>query len=184
PVSQYELSAAATNAYVCCKARGGVTALDAKTGEKVWATPVMPEARPIMDRGDGVMHWGPSGGPIWNSASIDVQRNRLYVGTGEANSAPAHPNTDALLAFDLDSGAILWSHQATADDVYNAGCAPGREQHLNCPTPTVYRDVDFGASTIIARAPNGTDLVLGGQKSGSVWALSPDTGAVVWRTAL
>ncbi len=184
PVSQYELSSAATNAYVCCKARGGVTALDAKTGKKIWATPVMPEARPIKDRGDGQMHWGPSGGAIWNSLSLDIKRNRLYVGTGEANSAPAHPNTDALLAFDLDSGEIIWSHQATPDDVYNAGCFPGREQHLNCPTPTVYRDVDFGASTIIAKAPNGTEMVLGGQKSGSVWAMNPDNGAVIWRTAL
>ena len=184
PISQYELASASADTYVCCKARGGVTALDAKTGRKIWATPTMPEAKPIKDRGDGQFIWGPSGAPIWNSPSIDVKRNRLYVGTGEANSGPAHPNTDALMAFDLDSGKILWSHQATADDVYNAGCFPGRETNKNCSGPTVYRDVDFGASTIIAKAPNGTDLVLGGQKSGSMWAMNPDNGQVVWRTAL
>jgi polyvinyl alcohol dehydrogenase (cytochrome) len=184
PISQYELAAAAANSYVCCKARGGVTAIDAKTGKTVWAQAVMPEAKPIKDRGDGQMIWGPSGGAIWNSASLDVKRNRLYVGTGEANSGPAHPNTDSLLSFDLDTGKILWSHQATADDVYNSGCAPGRESNKNCSGPTVYRDVDFGASTILAKAPNGKDLVLGGQKSGSLWAMNPDNGDVVWRTAL
>ncbi len=184
PVSQYELASAMADAYVCCKARGGVTAIDAKTGTKVWAQATMPEAQPIKDRGDGQFIWGPSGAPIWNSASIDVKRNRLYVGTGEANSGPAHPNTDALMSFDLDTGKILWSHQATADDVYNAGCYPGRETNKNCSGPTVYRDVDFGASTILATAPNGKDIVLGGQKSGSMWAMNPDDGKVVWRTAL
>jgi polyvinyl alcohol dehydrogenase (cytochrome) len=184
PISQYELASAASDAYVCCKARGGITAIDAKTGKKIWAQATMPEAKPIKDRGDGQMIWGPSGAPIWNSASLDVKRNRLYVGTGEANSGPAHPNTDALLSFDLDTGKILWAHQATADDVYNSGCFPGRETNKNCSGPTVYRDVDFGASTILATAPNGRDLVLAGQKSGSMWAMNPDNGQVVWRTAL
>jgi polyvinyl alcohol dehydrogenase (cytochrome) len=184
PISQYELASAAADAYVCCKARGGVTAINARTGKKIWAQATMPEAKPLFDRGDGQFIWGPSGAAIWNSASLDTKRNRLYVGTGEANSAPAHENTDALMSFDLDTGKILWSHQATADDVYNAGCFPGRETNKNCSGPTVYRDVDFGASTILATAPNGRDLVLGGQKSGSMWAMNPDNGAVVWRTAL
>ncbi|MET0568416.1 MAG: PQQ-binding-like beta-propeller repeat protein [Hyphomicrobiaceae bacterium] len=184
PISQYELASAASDAYVCCKARGGITAIDAKTGKKIWAEATMPEAKPIKDRGDGQMIWGPSGAPIWNSASLDVKRNRLYVGTGEANSGPAHPNTDALMSFDLDTGKILWAHQATKDDVYNSGCFPGRETNKNCSGPTVYRDVDFGASTILATAPNGKDLVLAGQKSGSMWAMNPDNGEVVWRTAL
>ena len=184
PVSQYELASAMADSYVCCKARGGVTAIDAKTGEKIWSQGVMPEAQPIKDRGDGQMLWGPSGGPIWNSPSLDLKRNRLFVGTGEANSGPAHPNTDALLSFDLDTGKIVWSHQATENDVYNAGCFPGRETNKNCSGPTVYRDVDFGASTIFTKAPNGTELVLAGQKSGSLWAMNPENGAVVWRTAL
>ena len=144
----------------------------------------MEEAKPIKDRGDGQFIWGPSGAPIWNSASLDVKRNRLYVGTGEANSGPAHPNTDALMSFDLDTGKILWSYQATANDVYNSGCFPGHETSKNCSGPTVYRDVDFGASTILATKPDGKDIVLGGQKSGSVWAMNPDTGEVVWRQAL
>ncbi len=61
PVSQYELASAMADAYVCCKARGGVTAINAKTGEKIWAQATMPEAQPIKDRGDGQFIWGPSG---------------------------------------------------------------------------------------------------------------------------
>ncbi len=181
PSSQYEIMVAAQEHYECCKIHGGVSAVDAMTGQIVWQGHTMEDAKPMRDRGDGQMLWGPAGAPIWNSPSIDVKRNRLYVGTGEANSAPAHPNTDALLAFDLSTGKIVWSHQATENDVFNVGCGP-TGGGKNCATETVFRDVDFGASTILATQPGGKDVVIAGQKSGTVWALDPDTGKVVWRT--
>lgn len=182
PSSQYEIMLAAQDSHECCKIHGGVVALDAMTGKRVWEGHTMEQAKPLRDRGDGRMIWGPSGAPVWNSPSIDLKRNLLYVGTGEANSAPAHPNTNAIMAFSLLDGSIKWSHQATSDDVYNVGCGP-RGGGLNCPkeNESVFRDVDFGASTIIAKAPNGRELVLAGQKSGAVWAMDPDTGKVVWR---
>jgi len=181
PSSQYEIMMAGQDHHLCCKLHGGVSAVDAVTGKIVWQTGTMEDAKPIRDRGDGQMLWGPAGAPIWNSPSIDLKRNRLYVGTGEANSAPAHPNTDALMSFDLTTGKILWSHQATADDVFNVGCGPNGGGK-NCTTNTVFRDVDFGASTILTTQPGGKDILLAGQKSGTVWALNPDDGKVVWRT--
>ncbi len=181
PSSQYEIMMAGQDHHVCCKLHGGVSAVDAVTGKIAWQTGTMEDAKPIRDRGDGQMLWGPAGAPIWNSPSIDLKRNRLYVGTGEANSETAHPNTDALLAFDLTSGKVLWSHQATADDVFNVGCGPNGGGK-NCSTKTVYRDVDFGASTILTKQPNGNDILVAGQKSGTVWAMNPDNGSVVWRT--
>jgi polyvinyl alcohol dehydrogenase (cytochrome) len=46
----------------------------------------------------------------------------------------------------------------------------------------VFRDVDFGASVIIAQRADGKDLLLAGQKAGTLWALDPDNGGkVVWR---
>jgi len=184
--SQYELTMAQSERYVCCKSHGGVIALDAMTGAKRWIGRTMEDARPVRDRGDGQMLWGPSGAPIWNSPAIDVKRNRLYVGTGEATSPPAHVNTNAIMAFDLTDGSVKWAHQATPNDIYVGGCSPSGKKHLNCVdnAETVFRDVDFGASTILARSPDGKDLVLAGQKSGAVWAMNPDTGAVVWRTDL
>ena len=180
PSSQYEIMVAAVDAHECCKVHGGVSALDAMTGKIVWQGHTMDDAKPLKDRGDGQMIWGPSGAPIWNSPSIDLKRNRLYVGTGEANSAPAHVNTDALMSFDLTTGKTLWAHQAVENDVFNVGCSPSGGAK-NCTKETVYRDVDFGASTILATQPGGKEIVLGGQKSGTVWAMDPDTGAVVWR---
>ena len=181
PSSQFEIMAAGQDHHVCCKIHGGVSAVDAVTGKIVWQTGTMEDAKPMSDRGDGQMLWGPAGAPVWNSPSIDLKRNRIYFGTGEANSAPAHPNTDALMSIDLTSGKILWSYQATANDVFNVGCGPNGGGK-NCTTNTVFRDVDFGASTILTKQPNGNDILVAGQKSGTVWALNPDNGTVVWRT--
>jgi polyvinyl alcohol dehydrogenase (cytochrome) len=181
PSSQFEIMMAVSDAHVCCKIHGGVSAVDAMTGRIVWRGHTMEDAKPLKDRGDGQMLWGPAGAPIWNSPSVDVKRNRLYVGTGEANSINADPSTDALMSFDLSTGKKLWQHQATANDVFNVGCSL-EGGGKNCTKNTVFRDVDFGASTILATQPGGKDIVLAGQKSGTVWAMDPDTGAVVWRT--
>ena len=180
PVSQNEIMHGAIETYVCCHTHGMVVALNAHNGDKIWEAHTMEAAKPVRDRGDGQMLWGPSGAPIWNSPVIDEKRGVLYVGTGEATSAPAHPNTDAILAIDLKDGKIRWSFQATANDIYLAGCRRGG---LNCESAenTVYRDVDFGASMILAKRPDGSDVVLGGQKSGTLWALNPDDGKVVWQ---
>jgi polyvinyl alcohol dehydrogenase (cytochrome) len=141
----------------------------------------MAEAKPVRDRGDGKMIYGPSGAPIWNSPAIDAKRGVLYVGTGEATSEPAAPTTDAILAIDLKDGRIRWSFQATANDIFLTGCF-GNSKRLNCPKDSVNRDVDFGASLILAQRADGSDVILAGQKSGTVWALDPDRdGKVVWR---
>ncbi|XOV82650.1 MAG: PQQ-binding-like beta-propeller repeat protein [bacterium] len=180
-ISQFEIMVGAQSTHLCCRSHGAVAALDAATGDTLWLTHAMPDAQPIRDRGDGQMIWGPSGAPIWTSPAIDLKRGLLYVGTGEATSEPAHPHTDAILAMDLKTGEIRWAFQATANDIFLAGCR--RENRSpNCPPETsVERDVDFGASVIIAQRSNGKDVLLAGQKSSDVWALDPDNnGAVLW----
>ena len=109
PLSASEINAGADEKHECCKTHGAVLALDAATGRKIWTTHTMEDAKPVSDRGDGQMMWGPSGAPIWNSPSIDEKRGVLYVGTGEATSAPAAQTTDAILAIDLKDGRIRWS---------------------------------------------------------------------------
>jgi polyvinyl alcohol dehydrogenase (cytochrome) len=41
--------------------------------------------------------------------------------------------------------------------------------------------VDFGASLILGKLKDGRELLFAGQKSGTLWALDPATGKVVWR---
>lgn len=181
PISQYEISLGGNDNHECCKTHGAVTALDAATGKKLWTAHTMEEAKPLRDRGDGKMIYGPSGAPIWTSPAIDAKRGVLYVGTGEATSEPAAATTDAILAIDLKDGRIRWSFQATANDIFLTGCFLN-PKGLNCPKETVNRDVDFGASVIIAQRADGSEVLLAGQKSGTVWALDPDRGGkLVWR---
>jgi polyvinyl alcohol dehydrogenase (cytochrome) len=181
-ISQFEIMVGANPAHECCKSHGAVAAVEGETGEVKWISHTMPDARPIRDRGDGQMLWGPSGAPVWTSPAIDSKRGVLYVGTGEATSEPAHPHTDAILAIELETGAVRWAFQATANDIFLAGCRRRGERSPNCPPEySVERDVDFGASVIIAELPDGSELLLAGQKSSDVWALDPDAdGKVVW----
>ncbi len=180
-ISQFEIMIGHNEEHVCCKSHGGVAALDAVSGEVLWLTPTLPDAKPVRDRGDGQMIWGPSGAPVWTSPAIDSKRGLLYVGTGEATSEPAHKHTDAILALDLETGEVRWSFQATANDIFLAACRR-KNRSLNCPPETsVERDVDFGASVIIAERSDGKDILLAGQKSSDVWALDPDNaGQLVW----
>jgi len=181
PISQYEISLGGNDDHECCKSHGAVKALDARTGKTIWTAHTMEDAKPVRDRGDGKMLWGPSGAPIWTSPAIDAKRGVLYVGTGEATSEPAAPTTDAILAIDLKDGTLRWSFQATENDIFLSGCGRNRKG-LNCPKETVFRDVDFGASVIIAQRSDGKDILLAGQKAGTVWALDPDNGGkLVWR---
>ena len=112
--------------------------------------------------------------------AIDAKRGLLYVGTGESTSEPAAPTTDAILAIDLKDGSLRWTFQATENDIFLSGCGRNRKG-LNCPKETVFRDVDFGASVIIATRADGKDVLLAGQKAGTLWALDPDSGKLVWR---
>jgi polyvinyl alcohol dehydrogenase (cytochrome) len=181
PLSASEINVGADEKYECCKTHGAVLALNSINGHNVWTTHMMEDAKPVRDRGDGKMLWGPSGAPVWNSPSIDAKRGVLYIGTGEATSAPAAPNTDAILAIALKDGSIRWSFQATQNDIFLSGCMNKRDG-LNCPKEGHFRDVDFGASTIIAQRSNGKDVILAGQKSGTLWALDPDNGGkVLWQ---
>jgi polyvinyl alcohol dehydrogenase (cytochrome) len=181
PLSASEINVGADPKHLCCTTHGAVIALDARTGAEIWTAHTMPDAKPIRERGDGQMMWGPSGAPIWSSPAIDEQRGVLYVGTGEATSSPAAPTTDSVLAIDLKSGAIRWRFQATADDIFLTGCFI-RHDGLNCPHEGRLLDHDFGASIVLAKGPDGHDVVLAGQKSGTLYALDPDAqGKLLWK---
>jgi polyvinyl alcohol dehydrogenase (cytochrome) len=179
PLSASEINFGADPNHECCKTHGAVFALDALTGRIIWAAHTMRDAKPLHDRGDGKMLWGPSGAPIWASPALDTKRGLLYVGTGEATSEPAEPTTDAILAIELATGAIRWHFQGTKDDIFLTGCLSNRAG-LNCPKYGVFLDADFGASVVLVHRPSGHDILFAGQKSSTLYALDPDTGKLIW----
>ncbi|MBL4607006.1 MAG: PQQ-binding-like beta-propeller repeat protein [Pseudomonadales bacterium] len=182
PISSFEVALAGAPIYPCCDFRGAVAALDAKTGKIKWKTHVMDEASRQGSNAIFVSRYGPSGAPIWNSPTIDIKRNVLYVGTGENYSQPTSDSSDAVIAMDLDTGKIKWKRQLTANDAWNMACSlPGIG--INCPDKPG-KDLDVGASPILATASDGTDILLVGQKSSDTWGLNPDNGEVVWNKKL
>jgi polyvinyl alcohol dehydrogenase (cytochrome) len=71
---------------------------------------------------DHVRQHGPSGAGIWSSPTIDEQLGVLYVATGDNYSDPPTSTSDAILAMDLKTGALLWSKQLTENDAFNTAC--------------------------------------------------------------
>jgi polyvinyl alcohol dehydrogenase (cytochrome) len=187
PLSNFEVGAARRPGYECCKGRGGVTALDMKTGDTLWTWHSTAAAENTGKKNSaGTPLWGPSGAPVWTTPAIDEKRNVLYIGTGENYSQPATDTSDAIIALDLNTGEEVWKFQALVGDAYNMDCSSWMmgKDGPNCPQNSG-PDFDFGASVIIARDNEGKDILLAGQKSGDVWALDPDKkGAVRWQTNL
>ena len=179
--SASEEVAAGDPKYPCCTFRGSLVALDAATGKVAWKTFTIPDPpKSTKMSSAGTQLFGPSGVGIWDSPTIDVKRNLVYAGTGNNYSDPPTSTSDAILAFDLDSGSMKWSKQLT-EDAWNASC--GRPDKPSCPV-NPDRDVDIGASPILKTLPGGKDILLVGQKSGVVFALDPDRrGEIVWQKA-
>jgi polyvinyl alcohol dehydrogenase (cytochrome) len=163
----------------CCKGRGAVTAVDAKTGKTLWYTSTVRERLlPFTRSSTGAQLWGPSGASVWSSPTIDEQRHRLYVGTGNSDSSPAAATSDSVIAMDLDTGKILWYQQATTNDAYNSACdQPGKQ---DCPVEDG-PDFDFGQPPILVKVGRHQRLLVAAAKSGIVHAYDPDDGGrEVW----
>ncbi len=184
PVSSGEEVVAPLPSYGCCTFRGSIVAYDAGTGRRIWKSYTIPEEpKPTKKNESGVQLWGPAGGAVWDSPTIDAKRGVLYIGTGDAYTEPASKMTDAAEAMDLKSGKILWSFQTLADDAWILGC-PSPAPNANCPK-NLGPDHDIGASPILVNLADGRSIVVVTPKSGTVFALDPDRGgAMIWKLSL
>ena len=183
PVSSIEEATGSRPSYECCTFRGSVVALDATTGRQIWKAYTIPEAPyPTSKNAIGTQLQGPSGASVWSSPTIDVQRQALYVATGNSYSNPPSDTSDAILAFDLKTGRMLWHRQATPKDSYVSACY-GFDK-TNCPEDHG-PDHDFGQSPILVTLRDAHRALVIGQKSGVVHAFDPDQeGKVLWETRI
>lgn len=168
--------------YECCTARGGMLALDAATGKQIWKTYTIDEKpHPTGKSAAGTQLWGPSGASIWSAPTIDAEKKLIYAGTGDNFSTPPTKTSDAIVAFDMNTGKIVWVTQLTENDSYNMACNPGPSK-ASCPEENG-PDYDIGASPILVTLSNGKRMLLVSQKSGVAHGLDPDDqGKVVWET--
>jgi polyvinyl alcohol dehydrogenase (cytochrome) len=179
PVSGSGVITGGNPKFECCENHGAVTALNVRTGEKLWEYHTMPAAQYTgAVSSTGVKQRGPSGAPIWTTPTIDSERGQIYVTTGENTSHPTTGTSDSIIALDLETGEEKWVFQALENDMWNFGCsADGPNCIVLADTNSV--DFDFGGPAILVE--NGDkQLLIAGQKSGDIWALDPDSGALVW----
>jgi hypothetical protein len=113
----------------------------------------------------GVQLWGPSGAGVWSSPTVDTKRRRIYVTTGNSHSDPTATTSDAFVAFDLDTGRLVWSQQMTAHDAYTLACDLPESMRANCPSDNG-PDFDFASSAMLVNLPRGRRALIAGQKSG------------------
>jgi len=177
PVSGLEVVAAADENYECCTFRGGVLAVEARTGRTLWKSYTIPFPGKYSGRTSvGTRTFGPSGAPVWNSPNIDKKRRYLYVGTGENYSTPADDSSDAIIAYNIDTGEEVWRRQTLSNDAWNLACM--FKENPNCPIENG-PDLDYSSSSILVKS-DSRDILVSGQKSGRAFGINPDTGEIIW----
>ena len=173
-----------TGEYECCTSQGSVVALDTATGTEIWKSYTIPERpRPVRENWLGVQQYGPAGAGVWSAPVLDPKRRAVYVGTANGYiNVPDGGSSDAVIAFDLDTGRRLWSTQLLAGD-QNCGVL-GMSQEvasLECPGYASGPNDDVSGSPILVTLPDGRDVLVAGQESSRITALDPDDGgATLW----
>jgi polyvinyl alcohol dehydrogenase (cytochrome) len=166
--------------YSCCSFRGSLSALDASTGQVLWKTYTIDESKPRGVSKTGVQMYGPAGGSIWSSPSVDAKRHLVYAATGNAYADPAQKMTNAVVAFDEHSGAVKWFKQLLPADNWAMGCEAKNPDNPACPE-TLGPDFDFSATPAVVKVGH-RDLIILPQKSAIAYALDPDKrGELVWQ---
>jgi len=143
----------------------------------------------------GANRFGPSGAVIFAPPTVDTRRGLVYVATGNQTTGPFVPESDAIIALDLASGAKRWittlaPEKFGGQDIYNVACEswidPSRQ---GCPPenpgPGGHGDRDFAAPVMIVRRADGKEVLVAGSKDGMLYALDPDAkGKVLWQLRL
>ncbi len=206
-VSSVEVALALNAGYQCCTFRGSVVALNPSSGQILWKTYTVPPNSGPCATSNPAAGCGYSGGAVWDNPAVDTTNGVVYVGTGNNYTAPdsaveceqqalaSHTSDagctasddyfDAVLALNLQTGAVLWSHKVEGWDAFTVACHTQPPGVTWCPTPAS-PDYDFGSGPNLIYVPSSgggsTELVGIGQKSGVYWALNAATGRTIWDT--
>ena len=155
--------------------RGAVQAYKQNTGELVWKTYTIPGAgEPGNDtwKDDS---WKTGGGSTWYVGSYDPKLNLLYWGTSNAGPWGGHTrstdnsqygqytnvHTASQLAFDADTGKIVWAYQMTPADVWD----------YDAVNEAVLADVSIGGQK--------TPALLKADRNGFFYVLNRENGKLV-----
>ncbi len=177
--------------------RGSVVALNATTGAILWRFTTVPA--------------GYTGGAVVPAPVVDTRRHSLYISVDNNYSIPDDVHdcvvaagadkteqircmdpsnyVDAIVALDLDTGALKWGRRFEGADTWTKQC----NEAGGCDQPPG-ADNDFASSPNLFQVPGfvgvaddhggtskGTILGIGG-KSGIYRAINPENGGLFWST--
>ncbi|KAK3390293.1 quinon protein alcohol dehydrogenase-like superfamily [Podospora didyma] len=190
--------------YLCCSFIGNAAAFKFKRlGSSgifitVWNVTTIPTNLPST----GLGQW--SGAGIWGSQPpVDVRRKQVLFATGntysipnsfipcsesdDPNCFPSYVWQESVFALDIYTGRANWVRRLNKLDAWTLTCGTGslpRNATL-CPQHPG-NDSDFGMAPSFVQGsqytPGRRDVVTLGQKSGVLYGLAADTGAVLWST--
>ena len=183
PIADLEEPSTMSPGYECCKYHGSISALDGETGKIIWQSfTVLDPPKPYKTSTSGTQLYGPAGASVWSSPTIDAKRKLVYASTGNSFTGIEINTSDSVLAFDLETGKLVWSSQVSKGDNWTMACGPSGK--ANCPEDKG-TDTDFGTSPALRSIGGGKQVLVVGQKSGILWGLDPDNkGKVLWQTRI
>jgi polyvinyl alcohol dehydrogenase (cytochrome) len=180
PLSSLEEVSLFNPNYACCTFRGGVAAVDAATGKILWkAHNIEQEPKQIGVSVSGTKLFGPAGVSIFSAITVDPKRKAIYAGTGNSYTQDSIDVANAVIAFDMDTGARKWFTQALPQD----DICPKAEKPEECSH--VGPDFDFAAPPVLRTMENGKDILVAISKADEAFGFDPDqNGKLVWRSKL
>ena len=185
PVGSWEEPMAVASSYECCTSRGAVVALNTASGKQIWKSYTVSEAaKPLWKNSAGTQQFGPAGAAIWSTPTIDTKRRAVYVGTSNSYiPVPDGGASDAIFAFNLDDGHMMWSQQLLKNDANAFSCGDTPSQfEANCPGQVQGPNDDVGASPILHTLESGRQIIIASQESRKITVLDPDQGgAILWQ---
>lgn len=183
--------------YPCCSFRGSAFALDLITGSLLWQTYTIP---PQSHRNTLTKKLAYAGAGIKGSnPPIDLYHRLVFFATSQFSMIPNSVSAcltqksggdkclekdmypAALLALDMDSGRVVYSHVTHGAAAWTGVCAE-KPSDPNCPQP-VGQDHTFSQSPVL-HAVGEEQRILALQSSGEVWSLRAADGALRWRQQL
>jgi outer membrane protein assembly factor BamB len=162
--------------------QGHLYAFDLETGAELWRYKTVPDrvchndthvtCTTDADCGGEACVPGVSGG-VTATVAVDPTGNTVYMGSVGCYTSPSIGNSDSLFSLDAATGAAHWIYRTESIEQYHGG---------------FYHDFGFLNGPLLVDASDGAGgtrrLVVGPSKDGTIYAVDPTSGALVWSYSL